>query len=378
MFARDCEKKVLEGNRVLSELRELVAKAGVDILQDVSFVNILAVVDMNVVRLCLGLPRPDQEKSYKTVQGIAHDACILLGLESPWAASAEANDDGNSSSQGAVQRMRELNPDGSLRNAQDLLSDQGFVLGVCIRKKGEKFEGQITGLDSSSVTVKDLKSGGVLKVQAKDMLYAGWTIFKPKAEPESIESLQCMGPKTNADFMAGLLIAQIHQTMHELVSTHKSHETLGGLSVKPCRGLVRQEVYGKNKLILVPYSWKVITRTPKPEPMPNAVQVQTKWKADDREFWIVSCKHLPKDGTPEVQKDFVSPYFLVTSCEDEDSANMIQILSGNAQASIRIPLLKNTKEIAIGTFLHTLKVKAQSAEDHETAPKAKKAKTTKK
>ena len=69
MFARDCEKKVLEGNRVLSELRELVAKAGVDILQDVSFVNILAVVDMNVVRLCLGLPRPDQEKSYKTVQG---------------------------------------------------------------------------------------------------------------------------------------------------------------------------------------------------------------------------------------------------------------------------------------------------------------------
>ena len=47
MFARDCEKKVLEGNRVLSELRELVATAGVDILQDVSFVNILAVVDMN-------------------------------------------------------------------------------------------------------------------------------------------------------------------------------------------------------------------------------------------------------------------------------------------------------------------------------------------
>ena len=142
MFARDCEKKVLEGNRVLSELRELVAKAGVDILQDVSFVNILAVVDMNVVRLCLGLPRPDQEKSYKTVQGIAHDACILLGLESPWAASAETNNDGNSSSQGAVQRIRELNPDGSLRNAQDLLSDQGFVLGVCIRKKGRNSRGR--------------------------------------------------------------------------------------------------------------------------------------------------------------------------------------------------------------------------------------------
>ena len=128
---------------MLSELRELVAKAGVDILQDVSFVNILAVVDINVVRLCLGLPRPDQEKSYKTVQGIAQDACILLGLESPWAASAEANDDGNSSSQGAVLRMRELNPDGSLRNAQDLLSDQGFVLlGSALENRGRNPRGR--------------------------------------------------------------------------------------------------------------------------------------------------------------------------------------------------------------------------------------------
>ena len=81
---------------------------------------------------------------------------------------------------------------------------------------------------------------------------------------------------------------------------------------------------------------------------------------------------------PKCRRILCPRYFLVTSCEDEDSANMIQILSGNAQASIRIPLLKNTKEIAIGTFLHTLKVKAQSVEDHETAPKAKKAKTTKK
>ena len=79
MFARDCEKKVLEGNRVLSELRELVATAGVDILQDVSFVNILAVVDMNAS----SRPREELQDS----AGIAHDACILLGLESHGAAS---------------------------------------------------------------------------------------------------------------------------------------------------------------------------------------------------------------------------------------------------------------------------------------------------
>ena len=352
--------------------------SGVDILQDVKFVNILGVVDINVVRLSLGLPSAEQEKSYKTVQGIAHDACILLGLESPWAASAEANDDGNSSSQGAVQRMRELNPDGSLRNAQDLLGDQGFVLGACIKKKGEKFEGQITGPDGSSVTVKDLKSGGVLKVQARDMLCSGWITFKPKADPESIASLQSMGPKKNNDFLAGRVIAEIHGAMHELVTTHDSQKALGGLSVqlKPNRALVSSEVFGKGKLILVPYSWKVLTRSPKPEPMANAVQVQTKWKLDDREFWIVSCNSLPKDSTPEEGKHFLSPYFMVGSCEDEESANMVQVMSGTTQSSIRIPMLKNSKEIGIGAVLNFLKAKQVEAD--EQAPKVKKAKTSKK
>ena len=378
IFARESDKKVTDGNHVLFQLRELVKNSGVDILQDVKFVNILGVVDINVVRLSLGLPSPEQEKSYKTVQGIAHDACILLGLESPWAASAEANDDGNSSSQGAVQRMRELNPDGSLRNAQDLLGDQGFVLGACIKKKGEKFEGQITGLDGSSVTVKDLKSGGVLKVQARDMLCSGWITFKPKADPESIASLQSMGPKKNNDFLAGRVIAEIHGAMHELVTTHDSQKALGGLSVqlKPSRALVSSEVFGKGKLILVPYSWKVLTRSPKPEPMANAVQVQTKWKLDDREFWIVSCNSLPKDSTPEEGKHFLSPYFMVGSCEDEESANMVQVMSGTTQSSIRIPMWKNSKEIGIGAVLNFLKAKQVEAD--EQAPKVKKAKTSKK
>ena len=274
--------------------------------------------------------------------------------------------------------MRELNPDGSLRNAQDLLKDQGFVHGACIKKKGEKFEGQITGLDGSSVTVKDLKSGGVLKVQAQDMLCAGWIVFKPKAEPESIASLQSMGPKKNHDFLAGQVIGEIYQVMHDLVSTHESHKVLGGLSLqlKPNKALVSNQVIPKGKMVLVPYSWRVLTRNPKGEAMANAVQVQTKWKLDDRELWIASSNTLPKDTAPEEGKHFLSAYFLVGSCEDEESANMVQIMSGTAQSSIRIPMFKNSKEIGIGAALNFLKVKQVEADEH--APKAKKAKTSKK
>ena len=209
--------------------------------------------------------------------------------------------------------------------------------------------------------MKDLKSGGVLKVQARDMLCSGWITFKPKAEPESIASLQSMGPKKNNDFLAGHVIAEIHGAMHELVTTHDSQKALGGLSVqlKPSRALVSSEVFGKGKLILVPYSWKVLTRSPKSEA--NAVQVQTKWKLDDREFWIVSCNSLPKNSTPEEGKHFLSPYFMVGSCEDEESANMVQVMSGIAQ--IRIPMLKNSKEIGIGTVLNFLKAKQVEADE---------------
>ncbi|CAE7209703.1 unnamed protein product, partial [Symbiodinium sp. CCMP2456] len=182
----------------------------------------------------------------------------------------------------------------------------GIVLGDCIKKKGEKFEAQITGMDGSSVTVKDLKSGGVLKVQARDMLCAGWIVFSPKAEPESIASLQSMGPKKNNDFLAGYVIGEIYQVMHDLGSTHESH----------------------------------------------------------------------KDTAPEKGKHFLSANFLVGSCEDEESANMVQIMSGTAQSSIRIPMFKNSKEIGIGAVLNFLKVKQVEADEH--APKAKKAKTSKK
>ena len=69
MFSRECDKKVTDGNQVLFELRELVNKSGVDILQDVRFVNILGVVDINVVRLSLGLPSPEQEKELQDGAG---------------------------------------------------------------------------------------------------------------------------------------------------------------------------------------------------------------------------------------------------------------------------------------------------------------------
>ncbi|CAE7231155.1 unnamed protein product [Symbiodinium sp. CCMP2592] len=203
-LAKDALPKAIKADEVMSKVRSMLTGAGVQLMSDTRLVNLLGVTDCTMAKLVLGLS-PEDDKKYKAVEAVAHD-CItvangLLGtaLQSPWAG-----------------KTPELNPDGSLKNPLELLSAEGFIVGACIKKKGEKFEGQIGVMDDSNVTVKDLKSGGVLKVPARDLLNSGWTVFKPKAEPESIATLQSMGPKKNNDFLAGLVIAEIHQAMHEL------------------------------------------------------------------------------------------------------------------------------------------------------------------
>ena len=150
MYSRECSTKILEGDRVLMQLRELVSNAGIDILQDVRFINILGIVDMTVARFCLGIQAAEDGKDYKSIAGIAHDATLLFGtlgvqLTSPWQSSAEAAKGAQSSNSQALERMRELNSDGSLRNASELLADKGFTLQAFVRRRADKLECRIDG-----------------------------------------------------------------------------------------------------------------------------------------------------------------------------------------------------------------------------------------
>lgn len=379
MFSRDCEKKVMEGNQVLFELRELVTKAGVDILQDVRFVNILGIVDINVVRLCLGLPSAQQEKSYKTVQAIAHDACILLGLQSVWAAFAEASADGQSPSQGG-HRMRELNPDGSLRNAEDLLSDQGFVADAFVRRKADKLECQIKHISGSQVQVQELHKKGLMKVSSDQFLSGAWSLFTPRKEAEVMQDLSIFGLSQSLDYQAALMVAEIQKEVEILAQKHDADGVLGKLSLqtRPNKALAVKHKINKGQLVLVPCTWKIIQRSSAQGDMANAVKVETAWTMDDRQFWLSTCSSLPKaDEDANSGKFFVSPFFLVTGSEDPECINMESILSGSKTAKVRVPLLRNKVALATGDLLLQLQQKKTSTRDDLEMPAAPKRLRTK-
>ena len=118
---------------------------------------------MTVARFCLGLQAEDKDtgKEYKSIQGIAHDATMVFAsrgvqLTSPWQACAEAPKGGQSSAQAATERMRGLNPDGSLRNASELLADKGFKLQAFVRRRADKLECRIDAIQGQHVHLTEL------------------------------------------------------------------------------------------------------------------------------------------------------------------------------------------------------------------------------
>ena len=85
--------------------------------------------------------------------------------------------------------MRELNPDGSLRNAEDLLKDQGFVIDTFVRRKADKLECQIKHIGGNQVQLEELHKKGLMKVSSDQFLSGKWHVFTPRKDVEVLQDL---------------------------------------------------------------------------------------------------------------------------------------------------------------------------------------------
>ena len=77
-------------------------------------------------------------------------------------------------------------------------------------------------------------------------------------------------------FQASAVIADIHSEMHSPVFTHNQQRILDSISVqmKPSKGVIAEKAFAKGKLVLVPYTLKVVLRKAKMEPLASGVQAQ--------------------------------------------------------------------------------------------------------
>ncbi|OLQ12908.1 hypothetical protein AK812_SmicGene3098 [Symbiodinium microadriaticum] len=183
-------------------------------------------------------------------------------------------------------------------------------------------------------------------------------VFTPKADVHEIEDLQPFGPQSvHPDFDVAHTVAMIHCEMHSLVQNHGMPDTMAKLRlcIRPTKLAAKTAVphtVPKGKLILAPFSTKVVART-STETMQGAVEVRLR-KASA----IAASSLLPPKTTEEAPGElagFLSPFFLVQSVEDQSKGNMTVVVSGNKQAEIRIPLLKNSVASSAGQELPVYK-----------------------
>ncbi|CAE7482170.1 unnamed protein product [Symbiodinium pilosum] len=322
VFGKDGFCKAQSADAVIRKLRDVLSENGLDIMADPRLLNLMGVTEINIARMVLGMASPAQEKPYESVEAVGHDCVLLLNailgstMSSPWLSYAQKTDEGPAgsaaSSSGIGERLRELNPDGSLKDPSILLLDMGFTPGAYCKRKTEKvaMECQVQSVEGKTVQLKELKSGGLLKIGTEDFMAGQWILFKPKAGPECLEDLTGMGPHDSEEFKLALMIADIHQEVHGLVKSCDSHKMLSKLAIqiKPAKGIIAKAAFPKGKLVL------------------------------------------------------------------EDLANMEVFLSGNKASKVRIPLYRNTKKIAIDDHLQISKVKNVASQIAAEEPPAKRPK----
>ena len=147
VFGKDGFCKAHSADAVIRKLRDVLSENGLDIMADPRLLNLMGVTEI-IARMVLGMASPAQEKPYESVEAVAHD-CILLSnailgstMSSPWLSYAQKTDEGPAASaaspSGVGERLRELNPDGSLKDPSILLLDMGLTPGAYCKRKTEK------------------------------------------------------------------------------------------------------------------------------------------------------------------------------------------------------------------------------------------------
>ena len=361
--------KALKADGLMSELRGLVGSHAN--LHDQNLVNVFAVVDSNLVAHVMGLSVHAEEKKYKALEAIVHDAVSILSgmigvhIDSPWQGHAESIPTASASTAKPVDRLVELNADGSMKTPGAILEAMNMKVGSCVRRRKDKMECEILAIDHA-VKLKSLADGRALRAPIDAFVRGEWLVFTRKAEVHEIEDLVPFGPRSvHPEFATAKTIAMIHMEIHALVETHDMHDTMAKLKlhIRPTKLLAKTAV-AKGKLMLVPFSSKVLSRSSS-EPMQGGVEVTLKKGCQDRRFYIAASNVMPKasEEAPDDLVGFLSPFFLVQTVEDETKANMTMVLSGTKQSDLRIPMLKNSVALTAGEELLVYKEKVHAAFD---------------
>jgi hypothetical protein len=242
--------------------------------------------------------------------------------------------------------MRELSPDGTIKDMTSLLKEQGFVVGAYIVRKSDKTQCMVKEITADSVVLEGVGSPGIVSLPFDTALQGQWSRYNPK----HVESQQAVSPRvsTSGWFLNLNLSTTLHLKMCSLAVQHEA--ILSGLkvSLKP-KAVVATKAFKKNKLVLVPFSSKVNFRE---DEAPSKSTLQIHVSSSKAFFWL-----QPMTSPPKGADDMIVPFWFVQTDPKDFNMEMHWVKIDD----YKLPVARNTRSIKADEPLILLKAQDPKA-----------------
>ncbi|CAJ1428125.1 unnamed protein product [Effrenium voratum] len=313
MFAKNARADVALADSIMCEMASMLQRLDEEHRSAHSLQTATGLTEMALCGHAVSLR--GEGKKYKTLQGIAHDWCLVARLVTgvdfgtPWREYAEQE-----ASAASADAMRELDAEGRLKDAGALLAELGFRSGVW--------------------------------ADVQEFVGGAWAVFQPKSAPIFTQTDK-FPPSSNGEFNAAYIHALIMQELFDLNSQHEGQgwEKLS-IQCKPTKAVTATAYIPKRKLTLLPATFRV-SMMPKNKKGGQGFEVLT--ASPTHSFWAQPVVQL---GDADGKQGFITPMWFVQACGEEGDANMaIHHIPAKSDKHIRIPIMKNLKDLHEGDML---------------------------
>lgn len=241
-----------------------------------------------------------------------------------------------------ILRMRELNEDGTLKDAAVILLAAGFQLGDWVERRADKARGKLFQITNESVKLEVEGSPDIIAAfPLKEFLTKQWV--KTTAKQEPVEFIPTGPMESFEAFVAARVAALIQAEVCSLSTLHEEMVLSTKVCVKPVKGVQCCGDFGKGKLTLVPTTIKVNYKAGNP---PNGAAQALVQPRSPTSFWL-GAVHLPKAG----EEGMMVPFWHLQRSDEDFNMEIVYIKFTHGTLQFKIPVAQNIKAVKAGEWL---------------------------
>ena len=209
---------------------------------------------------------------------------------------------------------------------------------------------------------------GEYKVPSTSFLKKEWKKYTPKKDPVLVaEHARHYGPFTT-DFHHMIVKARVALALGDVCTKHARADSDIELTLKPSKGVKSMKAFGIGKLVLAPATTKITMGLEGKMPSTNILlgALAMNHAGEKLLFSLAPMNLLNAD------EKFISPFFFVQSSDDPDDCNMEltpclesydQTKKSPENVVVKIPIMRNTKELNVGDSIVVSREKKDSSKD---------------